>query len=1372
MFQVWETWPHPFRLPKLRRQDTTRSSRDREWQQKQEIPAVSVMTAALENKNRLLVKIDNKIVDCLVDTGAAVTVLGEDLFRSIRDSAEHCEKTINCAVTADGSVLNVTDSGEIDLVINDCSFRTMFHVMPQVPHQLILGMDFFKRHQVVLDFQDDKIIFKNPSKVRVHETLEVPARSEFLFLAKVDRVTNSTEGEFLAGSTLNDLGLVVAHSVGKIVDSMIPIHVMNPSETDIHVQKDTTIGNFCPLTSDDNVTDIEPGLLLSIEDCDSDPPNSDPTVPVNINREGLSKSELDSLQSLIQEHAATFAMSKSDVGRTDVITHDITLEDGPRPRRSVPFRANPVEREIIKQEIDACLESGVIRPSTSAWSSPVVLVKKPDGSNRFCIDYRRLNNVTKSDVYPLPRISDVLDTLGVAKPRYFSALDLQSGYWQVEMGESSKMYTAFTTHCGLYEYNRMPFGLKNAPATFQRLMETVLSSLNWRQCLVYLDDVIVFSQSFEDHLVHLKDAFECIQGAGLKLKPSKCYFAQSEVKYLGHIVTENGIAPCPDKCAAVKEFPTPVDVKSLRGFLGLANYYRKFVLGFSKIAAPLNALLRKDAPFVWSDDCNKAFQELRDALCSPPVLAYPDFTKPFLLTTDASNSAVGGILGQIQDGKERVIQYVGRSMNKHERGYSITEKEGLAIVYCLKVFDPYLRNCKFKIITDHQALKYIFNEKENIGSRVARWAMALQQYDYTVVHRAGKVNENADALSRRHYDQDDEESISPPAWNNMLAIETRPPIKAKHDTAPDHCTDSPPVNRHVTMATDKNPTVSTDECADGTRDSGNDMSDSGNDTVVNISIPGCPLPRLKELQDADPNCKMLIDYLTDGSLPNDHKTARQLTVEVENYAVLNGILYHFWFSDGAQKRKDRCYQQVVIPPPLREEVLAAMHDEMTAAHQGFTRTLLSVKCRFYWKSMARDIENWIKSCRTCSSRNRPGKATKTPMILREVDSAFDTIVIDIVGPLKKSANGNRWILTVEDYLSKWPEAIPLPDCKAHTIAVALLDQVISRHSAPRVILSDRGQNFLSAVVRELCNLFDTKKVHSSAYRPQTQGLVERWHSTLYQMLSKYVNSEQSDWDELLPMCLFAYRTTTATESTELSPFQIIYGREPRLPIEQMLTVPRDLSKSVQEHIERVMTKVRQYQTIANENAAKHHAKMKERHDKTANNVDFNVGDLVWLYVPVTPPGLSRKLIHKWHGPYRIIQRQNDVHFFLRNCDNNKLLPTPVNVNRLKRAYVRELRPAQENDINPGNEIDLTENDLPQDSFENDTEKDTEDTEFWPIEKLIKGRWRKDRLEYLVKWKGCTSKDNSWIAYDDLNDEAREYIEENDIQITGKRPDQR
>ena len=403
-------------------------------------------------------------------------------------------------------------------------------------------------------------------------------------------------------------------------------------------------------------------------------------------------------------------------------------------------------------------------------------------------------------------------------------------------------------------------------------------------------------------------------------------------------------------------------------------------------------MLCKDTVFAWTEKCDAAFEQLRNGLCSPPILAYPDFSKPFILTTDASNTAIGGILGQVQDGKERVIQYAGRSLKKHERQYTITEKEGLAVIYSLKVFDPYLRNSKFTIITDHQALKYIFSEKENTGSRVAWWAMALQQYDYDIVHRAGRVNENADALSRRHYDTEGEDLVVPPAWNNMLMILP----KSKASIAKNACASNPDPQTDITADPDRAAIASID-------------SDRISDDVTNDSpILSHSLDNLKKLQQADPFCCRILDLLVDGKLPNDPRLARKTAIESENYAFVNWILYHFWFSDRSQKRKDRCYQQVVVPAALREEVLASLHDEMTAGHQGFTRTLLSIKCRFYWDSMAYDVENWVKSCRTCASRNRPSRATKAPMILREVASSFDTIVIDLVGPLKRS---KKWILS-------------------------------------------------------------------------------------------------------------------------------------------------------------------------------------------------------------------------------------------------------------------------------------------------------------------------------------------------------------------------
>jgi hypothetical protein len=409
-----------------------------------------------------------------------------------------------------------------------------------------------------------------------------------------------------------------------------------------------------------------------------------------------------------------FSQGTHDLGRTSIVKHQI-FTDGSPPIRQRPYRTAPTQRENITGHIQSMLEDDIIEPSASPWASPVVLVKKKDGSTRFCVDYRKLNAVTKKDSYPLPHIQESLDLLG--QTQYFTTLDLFSGYWQVEMDESSKEFTAFTTYYGLYEFKVLPFGLCNAPSTFQRLMENVLRGLNWKVCPIYIDDIIIFS--FEEHLAHLDLVFSRLREANIKLKATKCHFAFSKVKYLGHIVSREGIQPDPDKISAVKDFPVPKKVKDVRSFLGLANYYRCFIKDFSKIAKPLTQLLRKNVKFQWTEACQTAFDILKSALVSAPILCYPDFTKPFDLYVDASLDGLGMTLGQIQNDREVVIAYAGRSLNSAELSYSATEKEALAVIDGIKIFQPYLHGHKFTVHTDHNALKWLMSVKDVTG-RLAR----------------------------------------------------------------------------------------------------------------------------------------------------------------------------------------------------------------------------------------------------------------------------------------------------------------------------------------------------------------------------------------------------------------------------------------------------------------------------------------------------------------------------------------------------------------------------------------------------------------------------------------------------------------------------
>ena len=365
------------------------------------------------------------------------------------------------------------------------------------------------------------------------------------------------------------------------------------------------------------------------------------------------------------------------------------------------------------------LGQGVVSPSRSPWSSPVVLVTKKDGSTRCCVDYRQLNSATKTDVFPLPRVDDSLYQL--ANSLFFTTLDLASGYWQVLVDANSREKTAFVTHSGLYEFAVMPFGLKNAPATFQRLMETVMASLIRNVCLDYLDDIIVTGKTFSEHLDNLRKVLTRLREAGLRLKPRKCFFAMWEVGYLGYRVSGDGISADPAKVQAVRDFPRPKDLKQTRYFLGLASYYRRFIPSFSKVATPLYALTIKDAPFEWTSSCEEAFTQLKTirqfllSLIFPVIFAW----------RHASRLGLGAVLSQEQaDGSIRPIAYASRTLQPHERNYAATEMEALGVVWAVRHFRQYLYGHRCHVHTDHEALKSLLNSP-NPSGKLARWGLAI-----------------------------------------------------------------------------------------------------------------------------------------------------------------------------------------------------------------------------------------------------------------------------------------------------------------------------------------------------------------------------------------------------------------------------------------------------------------------------------------------------------------------------------------------------------------------------------------------------------------------------------------------------------------------
>ena len=460
--------------------------------------------------------------------------------------------------------------------------------------------------------------------------------------------------------------------------------------------------------------------------------------------EGKTPADKQVIFNIVKHFADVFSKDDTDLGCTHLAVHEIPTGDATpvkQPPRRVPLALAHEEKEAI----DNLKKQGVIRESSSPWASPIVLVRKKNGKIRPCVDYRRVNFLTRKDAYPIPRTQDCLDAM--AGSVMFSTLDMTSGYHQIPIKEEDIPKTAFVTKQGLYEFTTMPFGLTNAPATFQRVMEIACRGLQWSRCLIYLDDVLIFGRTPEEHATRLKLVLERIRKAGLKLKPEKCELFQTEVRFLGHVVSAEGVQPDPTNTSKIRDWSVPKSVTEVRQFLGLCSYYRKFVKNFSIVAKPLSDLTCRESSLVWNTQCQEAFDELKAKLLGTEVTAFPLDDAPFILDTDACDTGIGAVLSQVQSGRERVVAYASRTLNRAERNYCITDKELLAVRYFVEYFRQYLLGREFCVRTDHQALKWLFQLKEPKG-RIARWIEILSAYQFSIEYRPGKRHGNADGLSR------------------------------------------------------------------------------------------------------------------------------------------------------------------------------------------------------------------------------------------------------------------------------------------------------------------------------------------------------------------------------------------------------------------------------------------------------------------------------------------------------------------------------------------------------------------------------------------------------------------------------------------------
>ena len=700
--------------------------------------------------SQTLVKIPIKInrIKCIsvIDTGSTISIVHPNLIEFLNESPKVKHGTR--VRLLDSSLTELNQVIRLEVEIDEEFFLHEFYIYDKLRYQVLLGLDFCRKANFSINFDkdaDEKINNSNllsndlKSDVRLKREYIIPPKG--LMKLECQLEFDIGLGYFKPDKRIREEFYVDIQETIIEASNTCHIFVFNPKPIQTLLCNNLKIGTI------QSVTQNQMENLLVINE-ESEKKFSDKPFII----ESKKPSEIKKLNELLESNRDLFGENVGQLGRAIGVQHEINLTTD-EPVKLAAYRVSPKEKQIIREQVKEMLENKVIEESNSPYSAPVVLVKKKNGKIRFCIDYRKLNEVTIKDRHPLPLISDTINIMNNSK--YFSVMDLLSGYWNVIIKPEDRHKTAFITPDGLYQWIVMPFGLTNSPGTFQRFMQKTMADILYKFVVVYLDDFLIFSSTFEDHLNHLRQFFERIRQFNLRLGIEKCRFLCSEVKYLGHLINGDGIKPDPDKIKAVEDFKTPKSVKDIQSFLGLTGYYRTFVKDYAFIADPLTKLLRKNTKFEWTTNCENAFQQLKQSLITTPILAQFKEDAENEIFCDACSYGMSAILGQVQDGKHVVISYNSKLFNPQQINYSITEKECLALVYAVKKYRHYIYGSHFTVYTDHNPLQFLMKIK-NPNGRLTRWSMLLMEYDFTVEYKPGKKHQNADTLSRYPYDPADE----------------------------------------------------------------------------------------------------------------------------------------------------------------------------------------------------------------------------------------------------------------------------------------------------------------------------------------------------------------------------------------------------------------------------------------------------------------------------------------------------------------------------------------------------------------------------------------------------------------------------------------
>jgi hypothetical protein len=938
------------------------------------------------------------------------------------------------------------------------------------------------------------------------------------------------------------------------------------------------------------------------------------------------------LQAILDEYKDVFAELPDKLPPERNIAHVIPLETGARPVYKALYRLTQAEKAEVEKQIADLLRKGYIEPSQSPWGAPVLFVPKKDGALRMCIDYRALNKLTVKNRYPLPRIEDLLEQLQGAK--VFSSLDLASGYWQIRISDDDVPKTAFRTHIGHYQWRVLSFGLTNCPSTFQAAMNDIFRGYLNKFVIIYLDDIMIYSKNAADHEKHLRLVLQKLREHELYCRPHKCHFNQAELEYLGHIVGRNGVKVDPRKVKAVQDWPVPQDVHQLRSFLGLANYFRRFIQGYSALTRPLTELLKGTANVAkdWSPAAQIAFEGVKYALTNAPVLVLPDFKaaqagKPFEVVADASKEGVGAVL--LQDGHP--IAFESKKFTPAEANYDTSHKELLATIHALRTWRCYVKGVPFVLVTDHHP-NTAFESKTELSGRMARWYEFLTEYSHMKwEYRPGRVNV-ADPLSR----------IPAVLTALTLAVTTRhggagrpnlqrldPVEVAEQQAAYEAITrQTRRATREAARQPSPEPTPAPQRKRARTAPKPAEQSTSA-DTAepAGVAEPD-PLS-------VDDTYDKLVQQIMTG-YKSDPWFKVPANLREQNLAYRHG-LYWKTLLDGSEV--------LVVPDAsgLRKQCIGECHDTRYAGHTGMHKTFRLLQRTFWWPAMRADVERYVGTCVPCQ-RNKSSSQAPAGLLqpLPVPGRRWEVVSMDLITGLPTTEEGNDAITVFVDKLSKMVHLVAGHETDgALEVATQFVHAVIRAHGVPKQLLSDRDPRFTSNLFKEISTLLGVKQAMSSAFHPQTDGQTERVNRVVEEMLRHFVHTRQDDWDSHLATVEFAINNAHQ-ESTGNTPFFLNYGQHPLTPVSAKLNsmVPAALQFTVGIH-------------AALREAKELLAAAQDRQKAFANtgrrDMVFAPDDMVWLNtknLSLKHPG-TRKLLPRYVGPFKVMQRIGEVAYRLK-----------------------------------------------------------------------------------------------------------------------------